>query len=113
MYLVEVNGQLFRTALDFLEKSAFWSGAFYAFFMFALMAIPVLSKKKMGSLEKVYAFALKRANQNAFDEEMMETARREGRVLVHEKKDQQFNEYDKEYDHVFDEENDSSEENED
>ena len=69
MYLVEVNGQFFRSALDFLEKSAFWSGAFFSFFMFTLMAVPVLSKKKMGSLEKVYAFALKKANQNAFEKE--------------------------------------------
>ena len=113
MYLVEVNGQFLRSALDFLEKSAFWSGAFFSFFMFALLAIPVLSKKKMGSLEKVYAFALKKANQNAFDKEMMETAKREGRVLVHEKIDQIFNEYDKEYDDVFAETDDVSEESED
>ena len=113
MYLVEVNGQFFRSALDFLEKSAFWSGAFFSFFMFALMAIPVLSKKKMGSLEKVYAFALKKANQNAFEKEMIETARREGRVLVHEEEEKGFQQYDKEYDDVFEESDDFSEEKED
>ena len=102
MYLVEVNGQMLRSSLDFLENVAFWSGAFFSFFMFFLMAIPVLSKKKMGSLEKVYAFALKKANQKAFDKEMIETARREGMVLIRaeEEEDPYLKEYNKEYDDI-------------